>query len=195
MSEIKGTPVKFKIGGQADYEGTTKDDNVIYFTTDSDGNHRIYVGDDCYNVTVIETDLDSAVMSTKTVPSTQATKEALNGKVSRCRVVDGLTIPNPINIKNNVEYRYLGITDISGITIKTAASYERDLFYCSIILNSLNSTDSVADFVTVDPTSGTNVRFLNPDVNLSDMDTVELLFFFNGLDICCIAATYKHEEV
>ena len=95
MSEIKGTPVKFKIGGQADYEGITKDDNVIYFTTDSDGNHRIYVGDDCYNVTVIETDLDSAVMSTKTVPSTQATKEALNGKVSRS--ADGTGFRQPVS--------------------------------------------------------------------------------------------------
>lgn len=198
MSEITNySAVKFRYGDANKFSTIEKDSNTIYFIHDDAGNKRIYVGDDCYNVTVVDTLDSDVILSDKSVPSTYATKTALNSKVGLCQVVgtEATTLPDVIDLENNVEYRYVNIDEITGVTVRSAQRYEPDLFYCSIILNTVNSSDSVADFVTVSSDSGVNIRFLNADVNLSDMDTLELLFFWNGLDICCIASAYVHEEV
>lgn len=198
MSEITNySAVKFRYGDANKFSTIEKDSNTIYFIHDDAGNKRIYVGDDCYNVTVVDTLDSDVILSDKSVPSTYATKTALNSKVGLCKVVgaDATTLPEVIDLENNVEYRYVNIDEITHVTVSSAQLEGPDLFYCSIILNTVNSSDSVADFVTVSSDSGVNIRFLNADVNLSDMDTVELLFFWNGLDICCIASAYAHEEV
>lgn len=196
MGELyNGIPVKFKIGDEDTYNNlATKDKGTMYFVTDADDNKRIYIGDQCYNLTVI-TDLENGVVSDKTVYSSEAVKLGLNSKVSMCTVdtSDSETLPTTVNIRNNYEYRFPNLTGATGIQVDVTNDYVHYLFYCSIILHKIISSDSVAEFVTVPSGSTTEIKFLNGDVNLDGMDTLELLFFTNGLDICCIASTYKHE--
>lgn len=195
------SPVAFKFGDESTYQNLqNKDGNTIYFTADSDGNRRLYVGTDCYNVTVV-TNLDpsdSSIMDNKKVPSVPAVISALNQKVNRCQLINSTatSIPAVITLANNTEYRYLNITSPgpSTITVSIPQDDTPYLYYSSVIIHNINCSDTVADFVEIDINSDVQeVKFLNEETSLADMDTVELLFFSNGLDVCCIAATYKHE--
>ena len=196
------SPVAFKFGDESAYQNLqNKDGNTIYFTSDNDGNRRLYVGTDCYNVTVVTNidPSDSSIMDNKKVPSVPAVISALNQKVNRCQLINSTvtTIPAVITLANNTEYRYLNITapGPSTITVSIPQDDTPYLYYSSVIIHNINCADTVVDFVNIDINSDVQeVKFLNGDAGLGDMDTVELLFFSNGLDVCCIAATYKHEE-
>ena len=193
------SPVTFKFGDESTYQNLqNKDGNTIYFTADNDGNRRLYVGTDCYNVTVV-TNLntsDSSIMDNKKVPSVPAVISGLNQKVNRCQLVDS-SLPSVVTLSNNTEYRYLNITAPGPSTVNI--SIPRDdtpyLFYSSVVIHNISCPDTVEEFVTIDSGSDiSEVKFLNGEASLGDMDTIELLFFSNGLDVCCIAATYKHES-
>ena len=188
------SPIKFKFGSEQTFNSINKDENTVYFITDDYGNHRLYVGNDCYNVSVV-TSLSGAV-SDKTVPSTSAVLTELNKKVDHCSVVvsDDSTLPQTLLLQNNTEYRFLNLTGATELTISIPTSSIASgggLFYSSVILHTVNSANDVATFVQTTPDSP-SVVFLNPAASMSEGDTVELLFFSNGLDICCIAAPSNH---
>ena len=190
---VKVTPVKFKIGDYDAYEAlTNKDEGTIYFVT-KDNNRRIYIGDKCYNVSVV-TDINDSVLSNDTVFSSLAVKNGLNSKVGMCTIdtSDSTTLPTTVYIRNNYEYRFINLTNATALQVEVTNDYVPYLFYCSVVLHTVNFSGSVAEFVTVPSGSETVIKFLNGDTALDGMDTLELLFFSNGLDLCCIAATYKH---
>lgn len=197
------SPVTFKFGDDSVYQNLqNKDSNTIYFTADSEGNHRIYVGPDCYNVTVVTT-LDtsnSSIIDNKKVPSVPAVLSALNQKVNRCQLVtsDATSLPAVVTLSNNTEYRYLNIPSTPGVTtVNISIPHDNTpyLYYSSLIIHGVNSPDMISDFVTIDVNSDEqDIKFLNGDISLSGMDTLELLFFSNGLNVCCIGATYLSEE-
>lgn len=182
---IYGTAEKFKT--------CDKDPNAIYFITDTQtGAHRIYMGETCFNVDIVS-DLDN-ITSSDVVPSAISVKAALNKKSDVCTVnsFDSTTVPECITMENDHEYRYTSLTDCTGVTIEISAHREQR-FYSSLILHTVNSTTTLEEFVTIQNNSGFPVRLLNGDTSLAGMDTVELLFFDNGLSTCCIGAAYKYE--
>ena len=191
-----GSPVSFKYGSAEKYEALKNnnqvDSNSIYFIHDGNGNNRIYVGTDCYNIGIVE-DLETGTISSNVVPSTEAVVMQLNKKATQCNIVvsTATTITAPITLTNNTEYRYFNLTDIDEITVNIDfdASQPTRMFYSTLTLYSVLSGVAVSDFVTV-PDGASPIRFLNPEVILSD--TVELMFFSNGRDICCIAGTYEY---
>lgn len=185
------SPVTFKFGSDNTYKSLqNKDENAIYFITDADGNSRIYVGDTCYNVTVVE-DLDTGVIGDAVVPSTRAVVEQLNKKVNVCTLVsnDSTTLPATLLLNNNTEYRYLNLASATAtsITVSIPTIATPFLYYSSVVLHEINSSDDITTFVTVAQDSEP-IMFLNPSVNLAGFNTLELLFFSNGLGVCCIAA-------
>ena len=191
-----GSPVSFKYGSAEKYEALKNnnqvDSNSIYFIHDSNGNKRIYVGTDCYNIGIVE-DLETGTISSDVVPSTEAVVTQLNKKASQCNIIvnTATTITAPITLVNNTEYRYFNLTDIDEITVNIDydASQPTKMFYSTLTLYSTLSGVAVGDFVTV-PNGASPIRFLNPEVELNN--TVELMFFSNGRDICCIAGTYEY---
>lgn len=188
------TPVTFCFGSAESYNNLThKDENSVYFISDTDGHQRIYVGGTCYNIDIVE-DLDTGTIGNKEVPSTQAVVTQLNKKVDNCALVTSsdTVLPEPLVLNNNTEYRYLNLSSASSITISIPTLSESFLYYSSVVLYPINSSDSIDTFVTASA-GNTSIVFLNPDVNLTDKNTLELLFFSNGLDICCIAAASNHE--
>lgn len=196
MADNANKPVKFKYGNASTFETITKDDNTIYFIhNDTTNDNRIYVGNECFNVTVVS-NLDDANISDLAVPSVRAAKEGLNKKVSKCDLVTitDSDLQSYLTLANNTEYRGLDLTDVASLTIDVDENYTPRLFYSSVILHAIDSSDTVADFVQVRTGSDVVIRFLNGDTDLGGMDTAEFLFFSNGLDICCIAYAYNSEE-
>lgn len=195
------SPVSFKFGDDSVYKALdNKDGNTIYFTTDDNNNHRIYVGSDCYNVDVVTTldTSDPTILDNNKVPSVLAVLEAVNQKVNRCQLVtsDDTSLPSPMVLKNNTEYRYLNVTNATNVTINIPQDSTPYLYYSSIVISHVNSSDSISNFVQVDVNSSEkNIVFLNGDVSLSGSDTVELLFFSNGRHVCCIGASYTSEDI
>ena len=188
--------VRFCFGTEATYENIqNKDPNAIYFIVNSSGGGRLYVGEQNYNIDVVN-NLEIGPNSNTTAPSVYAVASGLNGKVSRCRIVTdstSTTVPALITLATDTEYRFTALTGSSttaSITLSIPALTDYQ-FYSSIILSKINSSSVITDFITLDANSPTQtVRFLNPDFDLSGKDVVEILFFSNGLDICCIGAGY-----
>ena len=188
--------VRFCFGTEATYENIqNKDPNAIYFIVNSSGGGRLYVGDQNYNIDVVN-NLEIGPDSNTTAPSVYAVASGLNGKVSRCRIVTdstSTTIPALITLATDTEYRFTALTGSSitasiSLSIPALTDYQ---FYSSIILSKINSSSVITDFITLDANSPTQtVRFLNPDFDLGGKDVVEILFFSNGLDVCCIGAGY-----
>ena len=172
------------------------DPNAIYFIVDSSGGGRLYVGNQNYNIDVVD-NLSIGPDSNTTVPSVYAVASGLNEKVSRCRIITDDTstsVPALITLTPDTEFRYTALSGSSTtasitLSIPNALSYQ---YYSSIVLSKINSSSDITTFVTLDANSPTQtVRFLNPDFSLSGKDVVEILFFSNGLDICCIGAGYS----
>ena len=194
-------PIKFKWGYETTFNHINKEEDTIYFISDNEGNNRIYVGDECYNVQIV-TSLESGntvPLSHKTVPSSIAVSNALNNKVNRCTLItrngDFPTIE--LQLQNNTEYRYLQLNALEEITVKLPddfPAYSAYLFYSSVILHNISSTKTVQEFIKLPDDSTQHIRFLNGDVDLNGMNTLEALFFSNGLNMCCIAAAYNSAE-
>ena len=188
--------VRFCFGTEATYENIqNKDPNAIYFIVNSSGGGRLYVGEQNYNIDVVN-NLEIGPNSNTTAPSVYAVASGLNEKVSRCRIVTdstSTTVPALITLATDTEYRFTALTGSSitasiSLSIPALTDYQ---FYSSIILSKINSSSVITDFITLDANSPTQtVRFLNPDFDLGGKDVVEILFFSNGLDICCIGAGY-----
>lgn len=198
----KNEPVHFKYGSIEQFNTLQRqqkiEDNTIYFISD-DTNHtnRIYLGRDCFNVETVDTmdvtGKDSAV------PQVKAVREALSNKVSRCKVLpkDDTTLPDVVELANDTEIRFLELTGTTPEKLHITIPYklsEINAFYCSIILKNVRTDDVITDFVdivTQETDYADTIRFLNGDVSLSGKDVVELLFFYNGISICCIASAYS----
>jgi hypothetical protein len=193
-------PVRFCFGTDDRYQALKNnnnlDPNAIYFIVDSSGGGRLYVGNQNYNIDIVD-NLSIGPDSNTTVPSVYAVASGLNEKVSRCRIITDDTstsVPALITLTPDTEFRYTALTGSSATTsitlsIPNALSYQ---YYSSIVLSKINSSSDITTFVTLDANSPTQtVRFLNPDFSLSGKDVVEILFFSNGLDICCIGAGYS----
>lgn len=187
-------PVRFCFGTETAYNNIqNKDPNAIYFVVNNSGGGRIYIGNQLYNVNVVN-DLDNA--STSDVPSTSAVVAGLCGKVSRCRIItdDTSTSIPAINLEADTEYRYTNIdNDTSNLIVAFPNNCEQYQFYCSVILADVAFSGTVKDFVTLNPASVYQrpIRFLNEDVDLTGKNVVEILFFANGIDICCIGTGYS----
>ena len=190
-------PVRFCFGTEAKYNTINKDPNAIYFITNSVGGGRLYVGEQSYNVDVVN-NLELGPTSTTTAPTVSAVVGGLNNKVSRCAIITdstSATLPNNITLNTDTEYRYVALTYTSTatptlvLTIPNTTEYQ---FYSSIVLSKINFSGTIEEFVSLASASPVQtIRFLNGDVDLSGNDVVELLFFSNGIDICCIGATYS----
>lgn len=188
--------VRFCFGTESTYENIqNKDPNAIYFIVNNSGGGRLYVGEQNYNIDVVN-NLEIGPDSNTTAPSVYAVASGLNGKVSRCKIVTdstSTTVPALITLATDTEYRFTVLTGSSttaSITLSIPALTDYQ-FYSSIILSKINSSSVITDFITLDANSPTQtVRFLNPDFDLGGKDVVEILFFSNGLDICCIGAGY-----
>lgn len=191
----KHTPVQFKYGSKEKFDSITHDANTIYFISD-DTTHtnRIYVGDDCFNVEVIS-ELDDS-LSSESVPNVHAVKTALNTKVNKCKIIDNTEtdLPSVVELVSDTEMRFLhlDLSEDSKLNISiTKPLSEIAFFYCSVTLCKVNSQSIISDFITIDTNSVIkNIHILNNDVSLVDNNVVELLFFHNGLSICCIASAY-----
>lgn len=190
-------PVRFCFGTEAKYNTINKDPNAIYFITNSAGGGRLYVGEQSYNVDVVN-NLELGPTSTTTAPTVSAVVGGLNNKVSRCAIITdstSATLPNNITLNTDTEYRYVALTYTSTatpslvLTIPNTTEYQ---FYSSIVLSKINFSGTIEEFVSLASASPVQtIRFLNGDMDLSGNDVVELLFFSNGIDICCIGATYS----
>lgn len=189
--------VKFIKGTKERFDSLeNRDENAIYFISDEQNHtNRIYIGDKCFNVDVIQ-DL-STEANNYTVPSSIAVRNALANKLSICKVktFTDTSLPQVLELESDTEYRYTNLTGATSLNIKINDDIQNNYsyFYSSVILSKVNSTNSVADFISIDSSSAvTNIIFLNYDVTLNN--TAELLFFSNGLHICCIVATYNSED-
>ena len=151
-------PVKFCFGTESTYSNMqNKDSNAIYFISNNSGGGRLYVGEQSYNVDIVD-NLESIVsLST----DTEYRFTALNGSLTTSNLV---------------------------LYIPADTTYQ---FYSSVVLSRVNFSGIITNFVTLDSSSPTrNVRFLNADFDLSGKNVVEILFFSNGIDICCIGSGY-----
>ena len=192
--------VRFCFGTDDTYQNLKShnnlDPNAIYFIVNGSGGGRLYVGEQNYNIEVVN-NLNILPNSDVTVPSTLAVASGLNEKVSRCRIVTdstSTTVPALITLATDTEYRYTALSGASTIASITLSipDYTGYQFYSSIVLSKINSTSDITNFITLDANSPVQtIRFLNPDFDLGGKDVVEILFFSNGLDICCIGAGYS----
>ena len=180
-----------------EYNTINKDPNAIYFITNNSGGGRLYVGEQSYNIDIVN-NLELGPTSTTTAPTVSAVVGGLNNKVSRCAIITdstSTTLPNNITLNADTEYRYVALTYTSTatptlvLTIPNTTEYQ---FYSSIVLSKINFSGTIEEFVSLAPASPVQtIRFLNGDMDLSSNDVAELLFFSNGIDICCIGATYS----
>ena len=188
-------PVKFCFGTDATYQTINKDPNTIYFIIDNSGGGRLYVGEQSYNVEVVNS-LNLTPDSVHTAPSVAAVSTGLNRKVNKCNIITDTTstnLPTSLTLETDTEYRYIGLTATTTrnlvLSIPDFTGYQ---FYSSIVASTINFAGTVAEFVQLSPSSTVQViRFLNGDVDLSDKNVAELLFFSNGIDICCIGTGYN----
>ena len=104
------------------------------------------------------------------------------------------TLPNKLVIENNHEYRYLNLTSASAITISIETIDITKSFSSTVVLHNISTSDVLSTFVQVSTdTLIDNIIFLNEDsVDLSSADTVEMMFFSNGMPnaVMCIAYAY-----
>lgn len=168
------------------------------FKIDCDG--KIYVGaNDGVDVSgLIVTSNDDGKVLTATYSGgvgTYGWAPASSG--GECVIVTdtSTSLPNKVVIENNHEYRYLSLTSASTITVSIETIDITKSFYSTIVLHNVSSTDSLSTFVTVSGDSViSNIVFLNENnVDLTTADTVEMLFFANGManSVMCIAYAYS----
>lgn len=195
--------VRFKRKSRTDFDNiSNKDTNAIYFVNgENDVANQIYLGEDLYGPRILNSSTD--VPDNISVYSSSLTKNMTDSKADNCilRVYSDTTLPAIVELDNNTECRYISLTGATSLNIKinnVPASQNEWMFYSSIVLNKINSTDGLSTFVTVDSTSDIqNIIFLNEaNTPLTDMETLELLFFSNGMSnqVCCIGYSYKFEE-
>lgn len=193
FESVSANFVRYVYGTAEKFKNHPKDNHTIYFITDTEtGSHRIYLGDACYNIDVV-TRLDNNI-SDINVPSTSAVQEELNKKSNLCQVssFNIETISDTLVLENDHEYRYTYLSECSNVTVRIQP-HETKRFYSSLVLSKINSDKSIKEFITVTESPDYPVMFLNGDSPLSGMNTLELLFFDNGLNICCIGAAYNYE--
>ena len=159
-------------GGRSVYpfiigNGTADNARADAFKVDNTG--KIYVGSDTTGVDV--RDLTCSIVTNTTT-----------------------TLPNKLVIENNHEYRYLSLTSASSITISIETIDTTKSFYSTVVLHNVSTTDVLSTFVQVSNDSLIdNIIFLNEDsVDLSSNDTLEMMFFSNGMpnSVMCIAYAY-----
>lgn len=159
---------------------------------DCDG--KIYVGSDATGVDVKALN-DEVVTARSTYQNLNARLDDMPTGCTITTDTTTTTLPAKVVLANNSEYRYLSLTAATGISISiedaTAASGS---FYSTLVLHNISSTDPISTFVTVDSDSLIdNIIFLNEDsVDLSQADTMEMMFFTNGMSnvVMCIAYAY-----
>lgn len=184
--------VRFVKGTAEQYEALQeKDSEAIYFISDeATDTNKIYVGEDCYTIKIV-TDIASADVNDETVLSSLATKTAISTKANKTLLENYTvtTLPAIVELENNTEYRYNNLTGATGVNVSISDFSSDYLFYSSLVLHNVNSTGNIADFVTIDSGSSvSNISFLNGDKSLASNNTIELLFFSNGVGVCCIGA-------
>lgn len=184
--------VRFVRGTAEQYEALQeKDSEAIYFISDDvTGTNKIYVGEDCYIVTIV-TDINSANVNDETVLSSLATKTAISTKANKTMLENFTvtTLPSVVELENNTEYRYNSLTGASTVNVSISDFSSDYLFYSSLVLHNINSSGTIEEFVTIDQDSAvSNISFLNGDKSLASNNTIELLFFSNGVGVCCIGA-------
>lgn len=193
---IDKKPVKFCFGTESTYSNMqNKDSNAIYFISNNSGGGRLYVGEQSYNVDIVDNlELDSN--SNIVAPSVAAVNTGLNKKVNKCNIITdsvSTTLPSIVSLSTDTEYRFTALngsltTSNLVLYIPADTTYQ---FYSSVVLSRVNFSGIITNFVTLDSSSPTrNVRFLNADFDLSGKNVVEILFFSNGVDICCIGSGY-----
>lgn len=193
-------PVRFCFGTDDKYqylkENNNLDSSAVYFIVNNSGGGRLYVGEQNYNIDVVN-NLNIGPDSETTTPSVFAVATGLNAKVNRCNIVTddtSTTVPNLITLSTDTEYRFTALTGSSTtasitLSIPDFTGYQ---FYSSIVLSKIQATGVITDFVTVSGSSPVQtIRFLNPEFELDEKDVIEMLFFSNGLDVCCIGAGYN----
>ena len=196
MSNISNQPVKFIACTDTQYNNLqSKENNAIYFVAGPNGN-KITVGDVCYNVTVVNT---LTTPNYYDVPTTYAVSHELSNKVNRpfIHTYTDASLPSSIIPLTDHEYRYTNLLYSSGTpvptpTLEVCISTEQiGYFYTSIILHGIYFSGDTSDFIVASNNTGyvNTIRFLN-DTELTGKDTVEILLFSNGIDICCISAAY-----
>lgn len=189
-----GNPlVHFKFGTAEKFRNCVKDPNTIYFITDTEtGSHRVYLGDACYNVDVVSDFND--ISSSEDVPSATLVKYELSKKSNECIITefDDTEVPEVITLDGDKEYRYTKLTGCTSVNIKIQ-NHKTLRFYSSLVLHKVSSELTIKEFVTIEDGEGYPVVFLNGDMPLSENNTLELLFFDNGVNTCCIGAVYNNE--
>ena len=183
--------VRFIHGTAEQYDALQeKDDDAIYFISDDvNGTNTIYKGDESYSVTII-TDINGQV-NNKTVLSSLATKNANSTKANKTMLenYDVTTLPAVVELENNTEYRYNSLTGATTVNVSISDFGTDYLFYSSLVLHNINSSRTIEEFVTIDQGSAvSNISFLNGNKSLASNNTIELLFFSNGVGMCCIGA-------
>ena len=197
MSNITNQPVKFIACTDVQYQNlANKENNAIYFVAGSNNDYRICLGGTCYNVTVVNNLLTPNYYD---VPTTYAVSHELSNKVNRpfIHTYSDASLPSSITPTTDHEYRYVNLLYSSGTPVPTPTlevcilTEQIGYFYTSLILHGIYFSGNTSNFITVPNTTGfvSNIRFLN-DADLTGKDTVEILLFSNGIDICCISAAY-----
>ena len=168
------------------------------FKVDCDG--KIYVGDnngvDVSGLNV--TSNDNAKVLTASYSGGVGTYSWQDAPESSACIVHTYTntsLPNKVVLDNNNEYRYINLTGATGITISIETVDMTKSFYSTVVLHNVTSTNTLSNFVSVSQDSViSNVIFLNENnVDLSISNTVEMLFFINGMSnsVMCIAYAYS----
>ena len=177
--------------------GNDENNRSNAFKIDTDG--KIYVGNnngvDVSGLYVTSNDDTKVLTATyQNGVGTYSWQTASSG--AECIIVTdtSTSLPNKVVIENNHEYRYLSLTNATGITISIETVDISKSFYSTVVLHNVTSTETLSNFVSVSQDSVlSNVIFLNEDfVDLSASDTVEMLFFTNGManNVMCIAYGY-----
>ena len=162
------------------------------FKVDCDG--KIYVGSDTTGVNVKALN-DEVVTARGTYQNLNARLDDMPASCTITTDTTTTTLPNKVVLTNNNEYRYLSLTAATDISISIEdANATSGSFYSTIVLHNISSTDTISTFVTVNNASLIdNIIFLNEDsVDLSQADTLEMMFFTNGMSnvVMCIAYAY-----
>ena len=162
------------------------------FKVDCDG--KIYVGSDTTGVNVKALN-DEVVTARGTYQNLNARLDDMPTGCTITTDTTTTTLPNKVVLTNNNEYRYLSLTSATDISISIEdANATSGSFYSTIVPHNISSTDTISTFVTVNNASLIdNIIFLNEDsVDLSQADTLEMMFFTNGMSnvVMCIAYAY-----
>lgn len=96
------------------------------------------------------------------------------------------TLTFPYLPNNNTEYYYTGGT-VKSILFNNLTEEEglSDDYWALFVFPKAESVLEVKDLV-----QNSDIKLLNPDLDISGYTMVHLLFTYDGLNLCCIAAGY-----